>query len=115
MLEALSQGHSYISFDLFADAKGFSFTAAKTSQLSGDEIAFQNGMQLIVKTPLSSRIVLFKNGNPTEEKIGSQIEFQVPSGGAAYPVPQEQMIANVSALEAIFRSATSGRVEPVEN
>jgi len=86
LLEALSQGHSYISFDLFADAKGFSFTAAKTSQLSGDEIAFQNGMQLIVKTPLSSRIVLFKNGNPTEEKIGSQIEFQVPSGGAAYRV-----------------------------
>jgi len=40
---------------------------------------------------------------------------EAASGGAAYPVPQEQMIANVSALEAIFRSATSGRVEPVEN
>jgi predicted dehydrogenase len=36
-------------------------------------------------------------------------------GGRAYPVPQDQMIANVSALEAIFKSATSGRVEPVEN
>src|SRR5438445_2283908 len=36
-------------------------------------------------------------------------------GGAAYPVPQGEMIANVSALEAIFKSATSGRVEPVEN
>jgi predicted dehydrogenase len=40
---------------------------------------------------------------------------EAASGGAAYPVPQEQMIANVSALEAIFRSAGSGRVEPVEN
>jgi len=35
------------------------------------------------------------------------------TGGAKYPVPQEQMIANVSALEAIFRSAASGRIEEV--
>ena len=37
------------------------------------------------------------------------------TGRAPYPVPQEQMIANVSALEAIFRSAASGKVESVEN
>ena len=37
------------------------------------------------------------------------------AGRAPYPVPQEQMIANVSALEAIFRSASSGKVENVEN
>jgi predicted dehydrogenase len=36
-------------------------------------------------------------------------------GGTAYPVPQEQMIANVSALEAIFKSAASGKVEEVVN
>src|SRR3954471_18806185 len=36
-------------------------------------------------------------------------------GRAPYPVPQEQMIANVSALEAVFKSAQSGRVEQVEN
>jgi predicted dehydrogenase len=35
-------------------------------------------------------------------------------GVAPYPVPREQMIANVSALEAIFRSAASGVVEAVE-
>ena len=40
---------------------------------------------------------------------------EAASGGAAYPVPQSEMIANVSALEAIFRSAQSGRVEHVEN
>ena len=34
---------------------------------------------------------------------------------APYPVPQDQMIANVSALEAVFRSAASGKVETVEN
>jgi len=36
-------------------------------------------------------------------------------GKALYPVPREQMIANVSALEAIFRSAASGTIETVES
>ena len=35
-------------------------------------------------------------------------------GKAPYPVPREQMIANVNALAAIFRSAASGAVEAVE-
>ena len=37
------------------------------------------------------------------------------TGRSPYPVPQDEMIANVSALEAIFRAAASGRVEAVEN
>jgi predicted dehydrogenase len=37
------------------------------------------------------------------------------AGLTTYPVPQEQMIANVSALEAVFRSAKTGRAEAVEN
>jgi predicted dehydrogenase len=36
-------------------------------------------------------------------------------GRAPYPVPREQMRATVCALEAIFRSAASGGIEPVEN
>ena len=35
-------------------------------------------------------------------------------GRKPYPVPREQMVANVSALEAIFRSARSGAIEAVE-
>lgn len=35
-------------------------------------------------------------------------------GRAPYPVPREQMVANVSALEAIFRSARTGAIERVE-
>jgi predicted dehydrogenase len=34
---------------------------------------------------------------------------------APYPVPQDQMIANVAALEAVFRSVKSGAVESAEN
>lgn len=37
------------------------------------------------------------------------------AGRAPYPVPQEQMIANISALEAVFKSARSGNIEPVAN
>jgi predicted dehydrogenase len=37
------------------------------------------------------------------------------AGRAAYPVPQGEMIANIAALEAVFRSAASGRVEKVES
>src|SRR5438105_8439478 len=40
---------------------------------------------------------------------------EAATGGTPYPVPQEEMIANVSALEAIFKSAESGRVEAVES
>lgn len=38
---------------------------------------------------------------------------EAASGGRAYPVPQSEMIANVSALEAIVKSAASGRIEEV--
>ena len=37
------------------------------------------------------------------------------AGRTPYPVPQAQMVANVSALEAIFKSAASGKVEEVVN
>jgi predicted dehydrogenase len=35
-------------------------------------------------------------------------------GGPAYPVPQAQMLANISALEAVVKSTRSGRLESVE-
>ena len=35
-------------------------------------------------------------------------------GGKPYPVPQEQMLANISALEAVVKSTRSGKVEQVE-
>ena len=34
-------------------------------------------------------------------------------GRAPYPVPQEQMLDNIAALEAVFKSAKSGRIEQV--
>jgi predicted dehydrogenase len=37
------------------------------------------------------------------------------TGHASYPVPQHDMVANICALEAIFRSSASGEVEDVQN
>ena len=52
---------------------------------------------------------------PVAQAVLANLEAfaEAARGGAPYPVPQEQMIANVSALEAIFRSASSGKVEEV--
>jgi predicted dehydrogenase len=53
---------------------------------------------------------------PAKAVLANLEAFADAAGGAApYPVPQAQMIANVSALEAIFRSAESGGVEQVVN
>src|SRR5262245_41678956 len=54
---------------------------------------------------------------PPAKAVAANLEAfaDAAAGSAPYPVPQSQMIANVSALEAIFRSAESGRVESVVN
>ena len=55
-------------------------------------------------------------GYPAANAVLANLEAfaDAAAGRGPYPVPQEQMIANVSALEAVFRSAASGKVEPVE-
>ena len=52
---------------------------------------------------------------PPAKAVLSNLEAfaDAAGGGKPYPVPQEEMIANVSALEAIFKSAASGRIEEV--
>src|SRR6266536_305704 len=59
LLEAISQGHCYLSFDLFGDAKGFSFAlTGPEPKIMGDEIAFTQGVHLKVSAPLNCRFVL---------------------------------------------------------
>jgi hypothetical protein len=70
LLGALKGGHCYISFDILADATGFRFTAqtADTTAVMGDSLALTDaGVRLQVATPIKSRIVLFRNGQPLEE------------------------------------------------
>jgi hypothetical protein len=85
LLEALSQGHCYVSFDLFSDASGFRFTASETDRIMGDDVSANNQLKLSVRTPLPARLVLMKNGIPLEEKSGTSAEF-LSSGPGTYRI-----------------------------
>jgi hypothetical protein len=83
LLEAISQGHCYVSFDLFGDPRGFSFAVAASQQkIMGDEIALAEGLRLIASAPLASRFVLVKDGSVIEQKSGSAAEFSLSVSGS---------------------------------
>lgn len=84
LLAALAGGHCYISFDLFCDATGFSYTARNQMETGtmGDEIKLADGVRLTVRTPVASRIKLIKDGKPIrEEGPASVTEFAVSERG----------------------------------
>lgn len=85
LLKALASGHCFIGFDLFGDTSGFSFSArdADESRIQGDEITLNNQVRLEVKTPVRSRIVLFKDGSRVEDRTGQNSqEFLVTEKGS---------------------------------
>ena len=82
LLEAISQGHCYISFDLFGDAKGFTFAPVGAgANVMGDEIVSISGLQLRAAAPLLCRFVLFKDGFMTGQKSGTAVEFSISAPG----------------------------------
>jgi hypothetical protein len=86
LLEAIALGHCYVSFDIFGDAKGFSFTASGTQQkILGDEIEFANGLSLQAGAPLNSRFMLIRDGSPIDQKTGTGADFPI-SGAGVYRV-----------------------------
>jgi hypothetical protein len=64
VLDAVRAGHCFVGFDFLGDSSGFSFAAENPGEkkIQGDEIALEKETRLLVRTPVSSRIVLFKNG-----------------------------------------------------
>jgi hypothetical protein len=83
LLEAIALGHCYLSFDIFGDPKGFTFTASgiPTGKTMGDEIDLSDGLNLKVSAPLSTRFVLFKDGNVADQKSGMAADFPVTTPG----------------------------------
>jgi hypothetical protein len=84
LLSALAAGHSYLSFDLFCEAAGFSYAARNGTEnrMMGDEIQLADGVQLTVKTPVQSRIRLIRDGALfREETIQGATEFPVTQKG----------------------------------
>jgi len=81
VIQAIAQGHCYISFDLFADPKGFSLIVSGSSKTMGDEIVFTEGLHLIAGSPLAGRFVLLRDGRVVDEKSGFAADFPVSSPG----------------------------------
>jgi hypothetical protein len=82
LLAALSQGHCYLSFDIFGDPKGFSFEVENSDKIMGDDTASTSQMGLIAKSPLASRFVLLKNGVPVDHASGAAARFALNGGGS---------------------------------
>ena len=83
LLEAIANGHCYVSLDLFGDAKGFIFqVTGPERRIMGDEIGFVAGLRVMVSAPLMSRIVFYRDGTAIDEKSGSKVEFPINSKGS---------------------------------
>ena len=118
LMRALAQGSCYISFDIFADPTGFSFTAddPRNPQIppavGGGYFPFKGPTRLTVKAALACRFVLFRDGDRAEEKVGSSVEFIADRSGRyrveayidALPAPargQPWIISNAITLSQI--------------
>ncbi len=81
LLEAISLGHCYVSFDIFGDATGFDFRLLQSSGVMGDETAYLQPLELTAKAPLASRFVLLRNGVSVDQSVGSMVRFPVTAPG----------------------------------
>jgi hypothetical protein len=85
LAEALAGGHCFVGFDLFGDTTGFSFSATNGTEtkIQGDEIRVDKEVRLSVSTPVTSRVVLFKDGKRFDERNGARKqEFLVTEKGS---------------------------------
>lgn len=81
LLEALSLGHCYVSFDIFGDAAGFDFRLLQSNEVMGDETSYSQSRELVAKAPLASRFVLLRNGVAIDQSAGSTVRFPVTAPG----------------------------------
>jgi hypothetical protein len=88
LLTAIAAGHCFIGFDLFADTTGFSFAASNggENRIQGDEIQLGKEVRLRVDLPLHGRVVLLKDGKPTQEETGIQSKEYVVNEKGSYRV-----------------------------
>jgi len=72
LLDAVKAGHCFIGFDFLGDSSGFAFEAENGGErkIQGDEISLMPETRLRVQTPVSSRIVVFKDGAVVVEESG---------------------------------------------
>jgi hypothetical protein len=82
---AISAGNCFIGFDLFGDTTGFRYSARDQDEqrIMGDEIKLDDEVKLNVSVPVTSRIVLLKDGVVVQDNSGvNKIEFGTREKGS---------------------------------
>ncbi len=80
----LARGHAYVAFDVFGNARGFSFSARTGNRtlLMGDEIqGFEGRATLSARLPRSGTIRLLRNGKVICTTTGRRLEKTVALAG----------------------------------
>jgi len=76
LMDAVRAGHCFVGFDFLGDASGFAFEAENTEgrKIQGDEILLKPETRLRVRSPVPSRILIFKDSTVfvDESGIGSK-------------------------------------------
>ena len=99
LLDAVRAGHCFIGFDFLGDTSGFAFTAENAGErkIQGDEIALQPETRLRVQSPVSGRIVIFKDGAVLMDENGISGKEMLISEKGVYRteiyLPQLGMVA----------------------
>jgi hypothetical protein len=68
LIEAIRAGHCFIGFDFLGDPSGFAFEAA--GKIQGDEIKINGEAELKVRTPVPSRVVIYRDGSVILDESG---------------------------------------------
>lgn len=66
----LAEGHAYVSFGIFGETEGFSFTAnvGDRDVIMGDEAKFEEGASLRMKVPAPTEVRILRDGKPWKRR-----------------------------------------------
>jgi hypothetical protein len=82
LLEAISLGHCYISFDILSNARGFEFRALQPDKIMGDELPLAGNMTLSTRAPLAVQFLLLRDGIIFGRGSGTTAEFAIDQPGS---------------------------------
>jgi hypothetical protein len=83
--DALRNGRSYLSIELVAEARGFSFLAEDGQRVlgvMGDEVALEPDLRLTASLPTAAHLTLFRDGQPIATTTAQTWQVPVTLPGA---------------------------------
>ena len=83
LLDAIRKGHCFIGFDFLGDPSGFYFGMESQGEkkIQGDQVTLSSDTRLLLQSPVSTRIKLFKDGNLVLDKTVSDMGLPISERG----------------------------------